>query len=79
MRESQRQTDNLLRVLDLTFLNSVPNYFNDKGERSSTAVMKWFADRDTKLPIGDGALRNWFSLIVDLKNKGTDEPMSDSS
>lgn len=79
LRESQRQTDNLLRVLDLTFLNSVPNYFNDKGERSSTAVMKWFADRDTKLPIGDGALRNWFSLIVDLKNKGTDEPMSDSS
>ena len=45
LRESQRLTDNLLRVLDLTFLNSVPNYFNDKGERSSTAVMKWFAER----------------------------------
>lgn len=79
LRESQRHTDNLLRVLDLTFQNVVPNYFNDKGERSATAVLKWFEEYETKLPIREGALRNWFSRLIDLEDKGDDGTMSDRS
>jgi len=78
LRESQRQTDNLLRVLDMTFRNSVPNYFNPKRERSASAVLKWFADQETELPIADGALRNWFSQMVDLENKGEDQATKSS-
>ena len=79
LRNSPRQTDNLLRVLDMTFRNTVPNYFNDKGERSPTAVTKWFANQESKLTISEGALRNWFSRLIDLEEKDREEVASESS
>ena len=66
---TQRQTDNVLRVLDVAFRNTVPKYFNDKGERSPSAVLRWFESQETNFPLSESTLRNWFSQIRDLKIK----------
>ena len=56
---TQRQTNNVLRVLDLTFRNCVPNYFDGKGQRSATAVLKWFESQETEVGVSDKTISNW--------------------
>lgn len=68
LKSSSRQQDNLLRVLDLAFKNIIPEYFNAKGERSSTSVTKWFAAEETDLPVSEGTLRSWFTQLIDIES-----------
>ncbi len=66
---SARKVNNYLAMLDTLFQNSVGDYFNAKGERSPTAVLKWFKENEADCPIGESALRSWLNEMNGLEKK----------
>ena len=66
IRHSQRQTDNVLLVLDTVFLCAVPNYMKNH-KRSPAAVIKWLSAQGQKTLVAENTLRNWFIQIDGLQ------------
>ncbi|MDP2035147.1 MAG: hypothetical protein Q8K29_17205 [Polaromonas sp.] len=66
---SQRKVNNYLLMLDTIFQNWVGDYFNAKGKRSPTAVMKWLSEKEADCPIEEPTLRAWLNEMSGLEKK----------
>jgi hypothetical protein len=73
LKQPKRKENNLLRVLDSFFLCAVPDYLNNKRQRSPAAVQTWFRKQAEVPDVSESTLRDWLKQMEELETEAAEK------